>query len=778
MTDTHRLPPGRRIERYEIVSLIGAGGMGEVYLARDTQLDRHVALKLLPASHLRDEERVRRFAQEARAASGLNHPNILTVHEIGQSGDVHFIATEFIEGRTLRQRMAQGALPVPAVLDIAIQVAGALDAAHAAGVVHRDIKPENVMVREDGYVKVLDFGLAKLVETAGADPASAATHLNTVLGVVMGTVDYMSPEQARGDMVDRRTDLFSLGVMLDEMLAPVPDVPVELERIVAKAMRKDRETRYQSAADLRADLKSLATELTPERASDRTRAATTPSAGGSFIGRTTRGKATVAFAFLLIAALGAGAWYLSISGSSIDSIAVLPFINESKDLEVEYLSDGISDGLINRLSQLPMLRVMSLSAVLRYKGQTVDPRAVGDALNVRAVLVGRMSHRGTELSVSAELVDARDNTRLWGNQYDNRRVSDIQQIQEQISRDIAAKLRLTMSREDETRFVKHDTPDSEAYRLYLRGRFHWNKFSDEGFTRSIEFFKQAIAQDPRYARAYAGLADAYSLQGEMGVRPPHDVFPHARRAAEQALDLDSALAEAHLSLAVVKLFYDWNVTSAMKEISEARSLDPHNPQVHHFYGHALQFAGRLDEAKQAMERAVELDPVSLILNTELGFATYVTRQYGAAVIQYRKTLEIDPRFTLASWWLAQALEQEGRHEEARTVLNSAGAVSDSLLRSELGCVEAATGRRAEARKIVDELIERRAREYIDPTLIAYIYIALGDKDQAFAWLDRGYQERAGNIPWMHIEPKFDPIRSDPRFADLVRRIGLTSQPGK
>jgi serine/threonine protein kinase/Flp pilus assembly protein TadD len=775
--DTDRLAPGRRLERYEIVSFIGAGGMGEVYLARDTQLDRNVALKLLPASHLRDEERVRRFVQEARAASGLNHPNILTVHEIGQTGDFHFIATEFIEGRTLRQRMAHGPLPVSYVLDIAIQVAGALDAAHTAGVVHRDIKPENVMVREDGYVKVLDFGLAKLVEPDGADPGSAATRMNTVPGIVMGTVDYMSPEQARGEMVDRRTDLFSLGVMLDEMLAPVPGVPAELERIVAKALRKERETRYQTAADLRADLKSLAIELAPERAPAGTSAATTPSIGGSFIGRTTRYKAAVALAVLLIAGVGAGAWYLSISRSAIDSIAVLPFINENRDQDVEYLSDGISDGLINRLTQLPMLRVMSLSAVLRYKGQTVDPRAVGDALNVRAVLVGRMSHRGTEVSVSAELVDARDNTRLWGNQYENRRVSDIQQIQEQISRDVAAKLRLTMSREAETRFVKHDTPDSEAYRLYLRGRFHWNKFSDEGFTRSIDYFKQAIALDPRYARAYAGLADAYSLQGEMGVRRPHDVFPHARRAAEQALDLDSALAEAHLSLAVVKLFYDWNVASAMKELSEARSLDPHNPQVHHFYGHALQFAGRLDEAKQAMQRAVELDPVSLILNTELGFASYATRQYGPAIIQYRKTLEIDSRFTLASWWLAQALGQEGRHEEARTELVRAGAVSDSLLRSELGCVEAATGRRAEARKIVDELIERRAREYIDPTLIAYIYIALADKDQAFAWLDRGYQERAGNIPWMHIEPKFDPIRSDPRFADLVRRIGLTSSPG-
>ena len=393
---------------------------------------------------------------------------------------------------------------------------------------------------------------------------------------------------------------------------------------------------------------------------------------------------------------------------------------------------------------------------------------------MRAVLIGWMTKQGNDVSFRTELVDVRDNHRIWGEQYNNRQLGNLLQVQEEISREISDKLRLQLTSQEQQRLVRHDTQNSEAYQLYLRGRFYWNKFTEDGFHKSIEYFKQAVDKDPTYGLAYAGLAESNSLLGELSSAPPKETFPLARIYAEKALKLDESLSEAHLSLGIVKLFYDWDVTGAEKELRRARELDPNNPQAYHFYGHCLQFAGSLEEARNEFQRGIQLDPTNLVLNAEFGWDDYILRRYDPAIAQYRKTLELDPNFVLASVWIAQAYEQQGKYPEALAELNRARAIDSSWswITAEIGCVDAFLGKRAEAQKIIQELTERTAHEYIDPTEIAYIYVALGDKDHAFAVLEKGYQERAGNIPWVKMEPKFDPLRGDARFTDLLRRIGL------
>jgi serine/threonine protein kinase/Tfp pilus assembly protein PilF len=777
------LPPGSRLDRYEVLSLLGEGGMGEVYLAQDSRLRRKVAIKLLPAEFTRDADRVHRFQQEAYAASALNHPNIITIYEIGEVDGTWFIATEYIEGRTLRQQMNSGRLALADKLEAAAQIASALAAAHAAGIVHRDIKPENVIVRPDGLVKVLDFGLAKLSE----DPFSRTTLGNTTeTGVVMGTVRYMSPEQARGQKVDARTDIFSLGVVLYEMLAGkspfsgvttadliaallgeeplpisryVPEAPEGLERLVTRSLRKDRDERYSSAQAMFSELKELkrSSETEPELES------------GRVFGNKRHKKAVLpALAAVLIAALSI--LYFTPRGSAIDSIAVLPFINMSEDPTTEYLSDGISDSVINRLS--PYLRVISLNSVLRYKGKQIDAQSVGQELKVRAVLIGRMTQRGDELSFSAELVDVHDNRRLWGEQYPNRQLADLINLQEEIAQEISEKLRLRLSGEDQQRLARRETEDSEAYRLYLQGRFYWNKFTADGFNKSIEYFEGAIKKDPNYSLAYSGLADSYSLLGEIGAVLPREAFPQARDYAVKALALDEKLAQAHLSLGIVKLFYDWDLAEAEKGLRRAKELAPNDPQVYHFYGHYLQWAEQLDAGRKEIKRGLDLDPTNLVINAEYGMADYYLRRHDVAIGQLQKTLELDSSFVLASVWLAYSYEQQGKYGEALAELEKARKIDPiwSAIPAEIALVTASQGKKAEARKMISELSERRRREYIDPTSIALIYVALDDKDQAFAWLEKAYQERAGTLPWMKIDPMFDPLRKDGRFDNLQRRV--------
>jgi TolB-like protein/Tfp pilus assembly protein PilF len=449
-------------------------------------------------------------------------------------------------------------------------------------------------------------------------------------------------------------------------------------------------------------------------------------------------------------------------------------VNESNDPNAEYLSDGISDSIINRLSQFSNLRVASLSSALRYKGRAIDVASVGRDLKVRAVLIGWMIKRGETLSVRTELVDVHDNRRLWGATYPNRQLSDLLHVQEEISQRIFENLRLRFTGENQQLIAKRETRNGEAYQLYLQGRFYWNKYTEEGFRKSIEYFKQAVEKDPAYALAYSGLADAYSLLGELAVRPPRESFPHARTYAEKALALDETLADAHLSLGIVQLLYEWDWAGAEKELRRAKELDPNNPQIYHFYGHYLQIVGRVDEAINETKRGLELDPTSLVVNAELGWAYYCARRYDQAIAQDRKTLEFDPNFVYSSWVISQSYAQTKRYQESLVELKRARTIDAnwSYLIAELAYAHAVSGERSDAERILQQLKERAAREYIDAILIAYIYVGLGQKDQAFVWLEKAYQERAGLMPWLKTEPKWDPLREDARFAELLRRTGI------
>ena len=822
------LAPDTIIGHYRVVSKIGEGGMGEVYLAHDTKLDRKVALKFLPAAVAADEMRMRRFVQEAKAASALNHPNIITIHEIDQIDSLNFIATEFIDGETLRQHIKTG-MKLEDVLEVAIQVASALGAAHSASIIHRDIKPENIMVRRDGYIKVLDFGLAKLTGSlASITDSDAATMalVNTSAGTVMGTAVYMSPEQAKGAKVDERTDLWSLAAVIYEMMTgrapfvgesttetislilqkePAPltryarEVPAELERIVNKALTKNCEARYQSAKDLLIDLRNLKRKLEVDAEIDRTispelrgtASITSPdenqnsaetSAAGSVTHASSSAEYIVAnikqhkisvLVVVLVLALATIALTVYLRGNteaSIDSIAVLPFENRSTEPETEYLSDGLAESLIYRLSQLPNLRVSPTSVVLRYKGKEADAMKVGNELGVSAVLVGRITQRGEDLTISAELVDVRQNKLLWGEHYD-RKMSDLLSTQREIARAIVEKLRLKVSGEEKA-LAKDYTENNEAYRLYLKGRFHWAKRNQESIAKAIDYFEQALEKDPTFALAYVGLADAYVVPASR--MPPRDAMPKAKAAAMRALEIDDTLAEAHTSLARVLQVYDWDWKEAEKEYRRAIDLNPRYAVAHQWYGGYLERIGRIDQAISERKRSLELDPLSAITTFELGQCYLFARDYDKALDHFRKTLELDPNFPAAYQYTPLAYVQKGMYEEAIAHIESAPENAGINVTGVPGYVYAMVGRTKEARAMIEELKGLRGKpEYISPLSIACIYAGLGEKDEAIAWLEKGFEERAFQMQMLKVDPRWDKVRSDQRFTDIVRRVGLT-----
>jgi serine/threonine-protein kinase len=784
---------GHALGFYRILSLLGAGGMGEVHLAEDPRLGRRVALKILPAEFAQDQARLRWFEKEARATSALNHPNIITIHDIGEADGHPYIATEFIDGETLRRRMSRSPLTVDEALDIGLQVANALAAAHEAGVVHRDIKPENIMLRRDGYVKVLDFGLAKLTQSQELEmPAATLTAPSSraSTGILMGTAGYMSPEQARTQTVDARSDIFSLGVVLYEMLSghcPFsgsttgdvftsiltdepslerlgPETPESLKRVIGKSLRKDPRERYQTARELIADLMTLK-QKSPRRASS----------AEYLVGAITRRKwvavSLVATALLVVA----GVRHFLPTADFIDSIAILHFVNEGGDATTEYISDGLSDNLIGRLErQYPNLRVTPFTTALRYKGKPLDAQNLASALNVRSVLMGWLTVRGDALSVRATLVDAQDNRTLWEGQYSDRRVADLLQVQAEISQDIFLKLGRRLAAGQERPLLKPETRNSEAHRLYTHGRYHWAKLTKEGLHRSIELFQEAVGKDPDYALAYSGLADSYSILGEGSYEPPDKVFTEARKYADEALSHDDNLAEAWVSLGMVKLFYEWDWPGAEIALKRAMVINPNSPHALHFYGHYLQIVGRTDEAITYTNQGVEKDMANLFLNAELGWAYLWARQYDAALSQFEKTLDLDRNFEWATWSIAQALEQLGRNEDALRVLNDAGGAASewSWMVAETGYAHARQGNKAEAEKAIRELKKRAEHEYIDPVILAYIYIALDNKQEALDWLDKALELRSGLLPWLKVEPKFDPLRNEPRFVHLLEQVGL------
>jgi serine/threonine-protein kinase len=827
--DIMNIESGTILGRYEIRAKLGEGGMGEVYLAQDTKLDRKVALKILQAQVAANHERMRRFVQEAKAASALNHPNIITIHEIDQTDDLHFIATEFIEGETLRQRMQKSVMKLDEAIDIGVQISGALSAAHASGIVHRDIKPENVMLRHDRIVKVLDFGLAKLTEqvSSGLIDTEAPTRVvNTQPGMVMGTALYMSPEQARGQALDARTDIFSLGVVLYEMLAgcvpfrgdtttdvlarlvddqePPPlarychEVPSELERIVSKALRKDRDERYQTSKDLLLDLQRLKRELEfareRERSQPPTSKAATPIEGSRIaetiqspavttaVAETPRTKIDLNNRNVLIALLAVLAIVLAIGGygyfaharsGAINSVAVLPLINASNNPDMDYLSDGISESLINSLSQLPNVKVIASASSLHYKGKEIDPAEVARTLGVQAILTGRVSQRGDDLIINVELVNARDKTQIWGDQYD-RKAADLLAVQREIAREITTNLRLKFSGADEKRVAKQYTEDPEAYQLYLKGRFYWNKRTGDAARKSIEYFQEAIDKDPNYALAYAGLADAYQLLNIFADRSPQEAFPKSKETASKALQLDPTLAEAHASLASILFFYDRDFPGAEREFRRAIELNPNYATAHHWYGVTyLAHMQRFDEAIAEVKKALELDPISIVINCDLGNTYIQARQYDNAIEQLRKTIEMDQSFYIAHNQLGMAYRMKGDFPAAIAEYQKARQLNDDpFVLALLGNVYAVSGRKDEALKIVDQLKQLSQQRYVWSYGFALIYAGLGDKDQAFQWLEKSYQDHEARITRLKVDPDFDSLRSDPRYADLVRRIGL------
>jgi serine/threonine-protein kinase len=793
---------GQTISHYRIVEQLGAGGMGVVYKAEDSRLNRAVALKFPPEQLAQEPQALERFQREARAASALNHPGICTIYDIGEQDGRAFIVMEFLDGETLRNHIHRQALPLDEILRLGMQIAEALDAAHAQGIIHRDIKPANIFVTRRGQAKVLDFGLAKLVRkgvaAGGPDSDGDATDSTSIVGIISGTPSYMSPEQIRGDPLDARTDIFSLGLVLYEMAtgrqafsgptggviieavltrspAPArsinPNIPAGLEDIIDKALHKDKDRRYQHAAEIRNELqrldrggsdsswRSAALDITTESIA---KPATSPSDSSGHHSARNITSQTVRRERV---------------AKVIDSLAVLPFENSSRDPDNEYLSDGIAGSLINILATVPKLRVMAQSTVFRYKGKGIDPQAVGRELNVRAVLTGRMMQSGRSLRIGTELVDVATGSQLWGAQYD-REPGDIFAIQDEISNEISENLRLKLTRAEKKRLTKRHTQDSEAYGLYLKGRHHWNRWTEEGFYKAIEFFQQAVEKDPGYALAYAGIADSYVLLGWNGYLPPKDAFPKAKIAATKALELEPDLGEAHSPMAAVLWLHDWQWPEAQKEFERSLALSPAYPTANHWYAEYLMTMGRHDEALAKMKDSQRLDPLSLIISVAIGWTYYMAHRYDEAIQQIQRTFDLDPNYPVAHWVLGLVLRKMGRYDQAiaegeKSVATSGGA---PLMRATLAQTLGAAGRREEAIDILDALTTLAKQKYVAPYFFAKIHVGLGEHARAMECLEKSYAEHSHWLIYLHMDPSMDPLRPNPNFQDLVRRIGLPLTP--
>jgi len=765
------LAAGTTLGHYEIRSKIGKGGMGEVYLAHDTKLDRRVALKILPPEFAEDRDRMNRFVREARSASALNHPNIITIYEIGEADGTHFIATEYIEGETLQTRVNRESLSLGSTLEIAMQVASALDAAHRAGIVHRDIKPDNVMIRLDGIVKVLDFGIAKLSPTDLSEVDSESETLvqvETRLGMILGTVAYMSPEQARGQETDARTDLWSFGCVLYEMLTrqkpfqgpTMTDVlanivyrepasilvyregtPAELERIVAKAVSKNKDERYQSAKDVFNDLKQLETRLLVDAELTRSREAENISSGR-------------------VAAL-------------LNSIAVLPFANISAEKDNEYFSEGLTEEIIMNLSKLQMLKVVARGSTMHYVKEGKTHKQAANDLGVQYLLEGSVRRRGKDLRITAQLIDAMHDVYLWAETYRGT-MEDIFDIQEKVAAEIVQALQLRLSPDEKQILKKRFTKNTEAYQLYLQGRFFWNKRSEEGLKTAIRYFEEAIENDPRYALAWAGIADSYSVLGEYGNIPRRDLYPKVEAAAIKALEIDNQLAEVHTSYASLLMLGKWDWVNSEQEFKLALELNPNYATAYHWYSQWLWSMGRVEESIQMVSRAAELDPVSQAITKDKGLAFYYGRQYKDALDMGRKTLEMDANYAAAHRLLSLAYSGEERFDEAIGANQNWGNLTRNEVETNLALAQiyAVSGQVEAARKLVE--VVKQDPHLIDQAYrgLALVHAALGENDAAFESLEKGYSRREESLLSLKVDPKVDRLRSDPRFTALLKKIGV------
>ena len=815
------------LSHYRIVSKIGAGGMGEVYLAQDTKLDRQVALKILPPGIAEDKDRMNRFIREAKSASSLNHPNIITIHEISEIGGTHFIATEYIQGETLHSLLKQHSLDLKSALKIAIQITSALDAAHRAGIIHRDIKPENVMIRPDGLVKILDFGIAKLsvkkTEPADEEAATAVKPEGTSPGLIIGTANYMSPEQARGKDVGAQSDLFSLGLVLYEMVTGkrafqgenaldvigailhkeptplnhlVPALPHEIERIINKTLRKDTDARYQTARDLLTDLKDAKQELefqdklertvAPQNESSKTQTTIPPStdslspptSSAEFITQEVK-KHKLGFAvgaLLVLALIAGGVWFFYVrpaaANAAIGSIAVLPFQNKSIDADTDYLSDGLTESLIYRLSQLPNLKVSPASAVMRYKGKELDTQRIATELGVQAVMSGRMIQRGENLSISVELIDTANNKILWGEQYE-RKMSDLLATQREIATTITEKLQLKLSGESARGITKRYTESNEAYQLYLKGRYSWNKRTTDSLKGAVDFYNQAIEKDPGFALAYAALSETYVLFPNYEVAAPADSLPQAKAAAMRALELDDSLAEAHSALGHYFWQFEFDWIGAEKELRRATELNPNYPTAHQWLASLLSNTKRPEDAKAEIKRAFDLDPLSPIIASNVGWHELIAGRLDEAIIEFNRTLSLYPGFPVAHQVMCSAYYAKRDAEMTIPACRKALELSKSAYdKGMLSLVLGRAGHTEEARKLLQELKIESGRRYLPKYAIALAHLGLNEKEEALQMLEQDVTEHGFWMGSVLVVPELDALRSEPRFKALIKRMNL------
>jgi TolB-like protein/tetratricopeptide (TPR) repeat protein/predicted Ser/Thr protein kinase len=804
---TTPLSAGTKLGRYEIRSQLGAGGMGEVYLAQDTKLDRKVAIKFLTESLVADEQARKRLEREARSAAKLDNPNICSIYEVGEEDGRSFIVMQYIEGETLDVRIKRKPLDLLETLSIAIQVADALAEAHAHAIIHRDIKPSNVIITHRGQAKVMDFGLARSIGEAVENEAET---ILTAPGMILGTLPYMSPEQVRGEQTDARTDVFSFGTMLYEFASGrqpfasesaaatasailtheppplarfAPEVPDELQRIVRKCLEKDREQRYQSARDLAIDLENIRRQHESAGvqllSADRSPAV---SGGPGVFAAAKRAmpllSRRVVVTAALVALVGAGLVYLMLfhrapvaSALPIKSLAVLPLENLSGDPAQEYFADGMTEALTTELAKIGALRVISRTSAMQYKGVRKSLPAIGRELNVEGVVEGSVQRSGGRVKITVQLISAGMDQHLWAGSYD-RDLTDILVLQSDVARDIAKEVRIQVTAPETARLSSSAKVNPEAHDAYLRGRFYWNKDAREDLERAREYFEQALDKDPRYAPAYAGLADYYSVLPFYTNARPDDVFPKAKQAVAKALELDSSLAEAHGTQAYILTYYDRDWAAAQREFQEALALNPNDATLHHRYSRYLSSLGRVEEALGEIERARLLDPNDLVIKANVGVIYYFARQYDRTIEELQKVLRDHPDFSNAHWGLGLAYEQKGNYDLALPEFQKAAERRSPNALASLGHIYGLIGREKEAKEILSELSARAGQENISEYQLAVVHIGLGETAAAMEALQRAYQEHSTVLNYMKMDPRLGPLRGDPRFQDLLRRMNF------
>ena len=789
------LAAGARLGPYEILSALGAGGMGEVYRARDTRLGREVAVKTVARELCLDETARARLIREAQHASLLNHSHICTIHEVGQADSEPFIVMELVEGRRLDEVIPHNGLAIESVLRYGIQIADALAYAHERGIVHRDLKPANVVVTPAGQVKVLDFGLAKRLPDSNLKTLTRSSDSISELGTVAGTLAYMAPEALRGTGADARSDIWALGILLQEMatgkrpfdggtafqltgailheppLSLPPRVPPALRAIIQRCLGKEPEQRFQHAGEVRATLE--AAQPQPEAVGS------TPEVQKTYRWRPV--AATLATVAVLAAVLGwtMPGWRAYLFGGSVEgritSLAVLPLQDFSHDPEQEYFADGMTEALIANLAKIDALKVSSRTSIMRYKGTQKTLPEIARELGVDGLVEGSVQREGDQVRITVQLIHGLTDKNVWTDSH-QQELRGVLDLQNQVAQAIASKIEARLTPVEQARLATRRSVDPDAYQLYLRGRYFFDKRSDEGFRRGIEYFNQAIAKDPSYALAYAGLAYSYNQMGHelYSMMPQQEAYPKAKAAATKALELDETLADAHNVLAMVKLRYDRDWIGAENEHKRAIQLDPNNALSHFWYSHFLLPHGRIQQSLEESQRALELDPLSLIVNVHLGWHYLYARQFEQAVAQLQKAVELDPRFALTYLFLGQAYEEQQSYEKAVATFQTGITLSQGgpVYVGGLGHAYAVAGKRGEALKVLADLKAASKRRYVPSYEIAVIHAGLGDKDEAFAWLQKAYDDRDSSwLVDLNVDPRFEPLRSDARFVELVRRIG-------